>query len=89
MLNITGTTKVTKLEVQENYTKGVVYESYKIKDSKEYETEFTNCVFVGNAHKIIQLFPNKTKISIKKSMFRMEKNKYPKIVIMDIEIIEE
>ena len=88
MINILGTTKVTKLEVKENYTNGVVYESYKNKND-EYETEFVNCVFVGAAHKKICTYPNKTKFTILKGMFRMEKNKYPKLVIIDIHIEDE
>ena len=90
MLNITGLNKVTKLEVNERGTVvyGVLYNSYKKWDkdknqqsATEYETEFVNCRFVGDAAKMAMSLSNKDKIMIDEAELRMQKNKYPVVTI--------
>lgn len=90
MLNITGLNKVTKLEVNETgkVVNGILYNSYKKWDkdrnqqsATEYETEFVNCRFVGEAATMAKNLQNKDKIMIDEAELRMQKNKYPMITI--------
>lgn len=95
MLNITGLNKVTKLEISETgkVVNGVLYNSYKKWDkdknqqsSTEYETEFVNCRFVGQAAEMAKNLQNKDKIHIDEAELRIQKNKYPMITIFKYSI---
>lgn len=82
MINITGTSKITKIEEKGNHYVAVLYNSFKKFGSQtEYETEFINCRIVGEAAKAIKNVKNKEKIYIEEGCLRMEKNKYPVITI--------
>lgn len=90
MLNISGLNKVTKLEINATgkVVNGVLYNSFKKWDkdknqisNTEYETEFVNCRFVGEAAQKAKNLNNKEKIMIEEAELRMQKNKYPMITI--------
>ena len=82
MINVEGLNRVTKLEKKGKVIIGVLYNSYQKYDKVgEYETEFVQCRFVGEAAKTMENVADKSKVYISEGCLRMQKNKYPVITV--------
>lgn len=82
MLNIEGLNRVTKLEKRGKVILGVLYNSYpKYDKAGEFDTEFVQCRFVGEAAQTMEGVADKTKIYISEGCLRMQKGKYPVVTV--------